>query len=121
MVTGRVPDVRPYIAHANVVVAPLRIGRGIQNKVLEGMAMAKPVVASSVALAGTNAVVGAEVLVADNPTDFAEAICQALNSEVGTMLGRSARRRVLADFAWSASLNRLGSILGAHVNAPETR
>jgi sugar transferase (PEP-CTERM/EpsH1 system associated) len=121
IVTGRVPDVRPYTAHASVVVAPLRIGRGIQNKVLEGMAMAKPVVASSVALAGTNAVVGAEVLLGDSPAAFTDAICQALNSEIGTLLGRNARRRVLADFAWSASLNRLGSILGAHVSGPDAR
>jgi sugar transferase (PEP-CTERM/EpsH1 system associated) len=52
MVTGRVADVRPFLAHAAVVVAPLRIARGVQNKVLEGMAMARPVVASPPAVLG---------------------------------------------------------------------
>src|SRR5262249_48038034 len=51
-VVGQVPDVRPYLAEAAVVVAPLRIARGVQNKVLEALAMAKPVVASPQALAG---------------------------------------------------------------------
>src|SRR5690606_37263681 len=51
-VTGRVPDVRPYLAHADVAVAPLRIARGTQNKVLEALAMARPVVCTSAAAAG---------------------------------------------------------------------
>ena len=55
IVTGRVPDVRPYLQHADVVVAPLRIARGIQNKVLEGMAMARPVVVTGKALEGIDA------------------------------------------------------------------
>ncbi|MBW8897819.1 MAG: TIGR03087 family PEP-CTERM/XrtA system glycosyltransferase, partial [Massilia sp.] len=58
VVTGTVPDVRPYIAHAAVSVAPLRIARGIQNKVLEAMAMATPVVVSPQALEGIDAVPG---------------------------------------------------------------
>jgi glycosyltransferase involved in cell wall biosynthesis len=54
-VTGTVPDVRPYLAHADVVVTPLRIARGIQNKVLEAMAMAQPVVISSASATGLEA------------------------------------------------------------------
>src|SRR6185312_2261157 len=64
-VTGRVADTRPYIAHASAVVAPLRIARGIQNKVLEAMAMAKPVVASRQAFEGVRARPGQDLLVAE--------------------------------------------------------
>jgi hypothetical protein len=65
-VTGTVPDVRPYIAHAQVAVAPLRIARGIQNKVLEAMAMATPVVVSPQALEGIDAEPGSELVLADD-------------------------------------------------------
>jgi sugar transferase (PEP-CTERM/EpsH1 system associated) len=113
VVTGRVPDVRPYIAHARAIVAPLRIGRGVQNKVLEGMAMAKPVVASPEALTGITAKVGTEILVANEPAQFADAIFRAVDVKGGAELGRNARLRVLADYDWSTSLNRLGAALNA--------
>jgi sugar transferase (PEP-CTERM/EpsH1 system associated) len=113
VVTGRVPDVRPYIAHARAVVAPLRIGRGVQNKVLEGMAMAKPVVASPEAITGINAKVGTEILVADGPIQFADAVCRAIDVKAGAELGRNARLRVLADHEWLTSLNRLGAAFNA--------
>lgn len=73
VVTGRVEDVRPYILQSKVVVAPLQIARGIQNKVLEGMAMAKPVVATSMAMEG----IAAEndfIDVKDTPETFAQAV-----------------------------------------------
>jgi sugar transferase (PEP-CTERM/EpsH1 system associated) len=111
LITGRVSDVRPYIAHASAIVAPLRIGRGVQNKVLEGMAMGKPVVASREAIAGINARPGTEVLVADGPAEFADAVCKAIDVETGAEIGRNARLRVRADFDWSTSLNRLGALL----------
>jgi hypothetical protein len=64
-VTGRVPDVRPFLAHATAAVAPMRLARGIQNKVLE--AMARPVVATQDALEGIDVIAGAEVMRADTP------------------------------------------------------
>ncbi len=67
-VTGRVPDTRPYMAHAAVIVAPLRIARGIQNKVLEGMAMGRSVLASSEAFEGVRATPGRDLLVARGGT-----------------------------------------------------
>jgi glycosyltransferase involved in cell wall biosynthesis len=67
IVTGRVPDVRPFIAHADVVVAPLRIARGTQNKVLEAMAMARPVVATPEAFEGLRVVRGQDLLVGNTP------------------------------------------------------
>ena len=61
VVTGTVPDVRPYLAHANAAIAPLRIARGIQNKVLEAMAMARAVFVSTAGLEGIDAEPGREV------------------------------------------------------------
>src|SRR5918995_932964 len=74
IVTGRVEDVRPYVAHAAVAVAPLRIARGIQNKVLEAMAMARPVVASAEAFEGIDAVAGEHLIVEDEPAAYADRI-----------------------------------------------
>ena len=111
--TGRVPDVRPYLAHASAVVAPLRIARGVQNKVLEGMAMAKPVVGSPEALAGITADIGKDVLLARTPADFADAIHQAAMTDTGPTIGRNARLRVTADYAWSASLRNLDRAVDA--------
>jgi len=108
LVTGRVEDVRPYLAHARAVVAPLRIARGIQNKVLEGMAMARPVVATPQALEGIAARTGAELMVAGDAAAMAGAVMAALEKPE---LGRAARARVLADFAWDASLARVDALL----------
>ncbi len=108
LVTGRVEDVRPYLAHARVVVAPLRIARGIQNKVLEGMAMARPVVATAQALEGIGARVGEEVLLADSADQFAVAVLSAADRDD---LGPAARARVLCDFAWDDNLARVDTLL----------
>ena len=108
-VTGRVEDVRPYLAHAACVVAPLRIARGIQNKVLEGMAMAKPVVCSPQALEGIEAKEGKEVHMADTPRAFAAACLQVMRGEVE--MGQAARARVLETYDWGARLARLDQFL----------
>jgi sugar transferase (PEP-CTERM/EpsH1 system associated) len=109
LVTGRVDDVRPYLTHATVVVAPLRIARGIQNKVLEGMAMARPVVTTPQALEGIRALPGREVLVADD----AGTMRQAIEAAAGRAdLGPAARARVLADFDWTRNLGRVDALLG---------
>jgi sugar transferase (PEP-CTERM/EpsH1 system associated) len=104
VVTGRVPDVRPYLAHARVVVAPLRVARGIQNKVLEAMAMARPVVASTSAAEGLTAVPGAELLVAEDAPAFATAVQDAMAPGRDERLGAAARARVVADYDWAANL-----------------
>ena len=78
VVTGRVDDVRPYFNAAAVAVAPLRIARGLQNKVLEAMAMRLPVVASSAAFNGINAEAGRDLLVADDPESFSRAVLSLL-------------------------------------------
>jgi sugar transferase (PEP-CTERM/EpsH1 system associated) len=111
-VTGRVPDVRPWLAAATVVVAPLRIARGIQNKVLEAMAMARPVVATSAALAGIEAEPGSDLVAADDPDTFATAIDLLLMSETRRrQLGLRARQVVEQRYAWPARLRALDELL----------
>lgn len=109
-VTGAVPDVRPYYANAAVSVAPLRIARGIQNKVLEAMAMAKPTIATPNALDGIFATDGVHLLVAGDEEAFARATIKALQGRAGE-LGQSARANALADHAWSAQFAKIDAII----------
>jgi sugar transferase (PEP-CTERM/EpsH1 system associated) len=111
IVTGSVPDVRPYVAHAAISVAPLRIARGIQNKVLEAMAMAKPVVVSPQALEGIDAETDREVILAVDAAAFIECIAVQL-SQPNKALGEAARRRVEQSYSWDSSLQRLDSLFG---------
>ena len=110
-VTGRVPDVRPYLAHATAGVAPMRIARGIQNKVLEAMAMARPVVVTPDALEGIDAVANDELLIASGEDEFASACLKTLTPEAVSM-GEAARRRVLADYVWAQRLRGFDQLLG---------
>jgi glycosyltransferase involved in cell wall biosynthesis len=105
-VTGTVPDVRPYIQHAAVVVAPLRIARGIQNKILEAMAMERPVIASTDCAAAVDAVLGQELLTANTPDDYLQAINTCLeNPEKSTTIGQAARQRVIERYSWKAHMS----------------
>lgn len=117
-VTGRVPDVRPYIAHATAGVAPMRIARGIQNKVLEAMAMAKPVVVTRDALEGIEALPGAEVLLAETASAFAVACLRAISGE-SAAIGAAARRRVMRDYVWAERLRGFDLLLGMPCKSPE--
>lgn len=112
-VTGAVKDIRPYLMHATVAVAPLRIARGIQNKVLEAMAMQKPVVVSTQAMEGIHAVPDKELIVAKEAGDFAERILFLLDSDKQIAMGRSARDRVLQDYTWAANLARIDALLAS--------
>ena len=101
-VTGSVSDVRPYLAYATLAVAPLRIARGVQNKVLEAMAMEKVVVISSQAAKGISAIPDQELLIADGESDFADRIIALLRAEpeLKRVIGEAARTRVLATYNW---------------------
>lgn len=111
-VTGTVADVRPYLQHAALAVAPLRIARGIQNKVLEAMAMQKAVVATPQALEGINARPDTEVIAAPDGKQFAQRITALLrDAEWRTAMGLAARRRILSDYQWSENLRHLESLL----------
>lgn len=110
-VTGAVPDVRPFVAAASVVVAPLRIARGIQNKVLEGMAMARPIVTTPGALEGINAQRGRDLLVGETPAEIAEAVSKILEGRAPAALGAAARAFVVAHHEWAANLRKLDDLM----------
>ena len=108
VVTGYVPDVRPYFEEASVFVAPLRAGSGIQTKNLEAMAMGVPIVTTSVGAMGLKADVGKELLVADTPLAFAEQVIHLLdNKYLRENIAQTARTRVETEYSWEAIGERL--------------
>jgi sugar transferase (PEP-CTERM/EpsH1 system associated) len=112
-VSGTVPDIRPYLAHATLAVAPLRIARGIQNKVLEAMSMEKTIVATPQALEGISARPGAEIIVAEDEAGFIGALTGLLEAKSDDCIGVAARQRVLRDYCWDRNLAQLDSMLNA--------
>jgi sugar transferase (PEP-CTERM/EpsH1 system associated) len=113
IVTGEVADVRPWLAAASLVAAPLHVARGIQNKVLEAMAMARPVVASTGAFLGIHAEPGRDLIVADGADAQAEAVLALLADEGRAgEIGRAARRRMEEGYSWDAQLAPLAGMLG---------
>jgi len=118
-VTGTVPDVRPYVQHAAVVVAPLRLARGIQNKVLEAMAMARPVVAAGSCVASIDATEGEHLLAATETDDYVRAISALLRDpERAAAIGRAGREQVCAVYGWGARLADLDRFLGLPATRP---
>ncbi len=111
-VTGFVDDIRPYLAEAAVCVVPLRIARGIQNKVLEAMAMGRPVVATPQALGGIAARIGEDVYRAASAEEFAEKVIALVeNRELAASLGRAGRKCVEENYAWAKNLKSLDALL----------
>jgi len=112
-VTGAVHDVRPYLAHASAAVAPLRIARGVQNKVLEAMAMGRPVVATPQALDGLRECAGMDWLVAERPEQLAALCLQVLRGEGVEGMGEKARACVCQHYSWGEHMDRLARLLHA--------
>lgn len=111
-VTGRVPDVRPYLAHATAAVAPMRIARGIQNKVLEAMAMARPAIVTSDALEGIAATPETELILASDAASFAAAACRLAADQAGAAkIGAAARDKVVEHFSWEGQLRGFDRLL----------
>ena len=117
VVTGTVPDVRPYLQHAAAVVAPLRLARGIQNKILEAMAMARPVVASQTCVDSIDAEGGTELLAATDASDYAAHVDALLRSrDLADDIGRAGRQRVQKRYSWDAHLSGIDfHLTGAHL------
>ena len=112
VVTGKVDDVRPYLDSAAVAVAPLRVARGLQNKVLEAMAMRVPVVASPAAFAGISAVAGRDLLVARKPAEFSRAVVSLLrDSAARERFAAAGRSSVETNHNWSQLLERLEDLV----------
>lgn len=111
-VTGSVPDVRPYVLRSAVMVAPLNIARGTQNKVLEAMAMGIPVVVSRVAAGGVDAEDGVHFLVGNGAEDYAQACLTLMGDPVERdRFARAGRERMLTNHDWGASMRRLDGIV----------
>ncbi len=115
-VTGAVPDVRPYIFHAAACVAPMRVARGIQNKVLEAMAMGKPVIVTSSALEGIEATSGLEVILADDAGTFAHAAIELIGTgrmatAEAVAIGHAARSLIVRRYDWGARLSAFDDLV----------
>jgi len=119
-VTGAVRDVRPYLAHAVAAVAPLRIARGVQNKVLEAMAMGRPVLGTPQAFDGIRLCAGLEPLMSDAPEVMARAAVGLLCGDSGDDLGRRGRECVLRNYIWSENLRRIEHLLKTDAPADPT-
>ncbi|WBY17898.1 TIGR03087 family PEP-CTERM/XrtA system glycosyltransferase [Erythrobacteraceae bacterium WH01K] len=109
---GEVPDVKPFLRSADMVVAPLTIARGIQNKVLEAMAMARPVILSPEAATGIDAADGTHFVIARGDADFAEAVDRLhCDADLASRIARSARDFVVREQGWEAMLAPLHDIM----------
>lgn len=120
-VTGFVPDVRPHVRDAAVAIAPIRIARGTQNKVLECMALRIPVVATPQVAKGVQAVPERHLLVGDAPGEFADQVIRLLsNHELRARVADGARTEVVAAHSWDQSMKLLDRVIeaGATTNTP---
>ncbi|NQD35591.1 TIGR03087 family PEP-CTERM/XrtA system glycosyltransferase [Permianibacter sp. IMCC34836] len=112
IVTGSVPEVQPYVRRSAVMVAPLAIARGTQNKILEALAMGVPVVTSSLAADGVDCVAGEHLLVADSANDIAAAVLSLMQDRnKRQQLAEAGRARMLSHHHWPQSMLRLDAIL----------
>ncbi len=111
-VIGAVDDMAETIAGAAMVVAPMLTARGIQNKVLEGMAMAKPVIATSAANEGINAPDRDALWIADSADAFVDAVKALMDPSTAAKMGQSARLFVINNFNWENSCEALETLLG---------
>jgi glycosyltransferase involved in cell wall biosynthesis len=111
IVTEGVPDVRPYLSNAEVVVAPIRIGGGTRLKILEALGMARPLVSTSLACEGLDVTAGDHLLVGDDPSQFAHAVLRLLQDRpLADRLGRAGRRLMELRYGWDASAAQLEAL-----------
>jgi polysaccharide biosynthesis protein PslH len=99
--TGFVADLRPHLASAAAVVVPLRLGGGTRLKIVEAMAMGKPVVSTTLGAEGIEALPGRDILIADEPQNFATSVVRLLEDpQLSARVGRSARRLAVECYSW---------------------
>jgi polysaccharide biosynthesis protein PslH len=119
VVTGSVPDVRPFVLRSALTIAPLKIARGTQNKILESMALGVPVVSSRVAAGGVDATVGEHLLAADSAEESCEAILGILDAPAEReRLGQAGRLRVQSHHTWQAAMQRMDTIIEGCLKVP---
>ena len=111
IVTGRVPEIKPYFAKATVFVVPLRIGSGTRLKILEALAMGKAIVSTTVGAEGLDLKDGAEIFIADEPTAFADAVTRLLtDAQLRRRIGENGRSRVEQDYDWRSIGEKLHAL-----------
>ena len=111
VVTGRVPEIKPYFAEATVFVVPLRIGSGTRLKILEALAMGKAIVSTSVGAEGLDLKDGEEIFIADEPTAFADAVTRLLtDASLRRRVGENGRARVERDYDWRSIAEKLHNL-----------
>lgn len=111
VITGQVQDVRPYLQHAAAVVAPLKMARGVQNKVLEAMAMTRPVVATPEATRALAVSAGAELWIESEPSRFAAAVVAAATGKERAQIAARGRNYVERNHDWLRNLAILDDLL----------
>ena len=117
IITGRVDDVKPYINQASVYVVPLRIGGGTRLKILEALALRKAVVSTTIGAEGLNLVDQQEIILADQPDQFAKSIIELLDdAQRRRLLGEKGRERVEKNYGWPAIAENLRQVYQNLVN-----
>ena len=117
IVTGTVDDIRPYLQQATIAVAPLTYGAGIQNKILEAMACATPVIAYPSGVSALNVEPNVDLLVGEDPNHFARQILTLLDdNQLRSRIGLSGRQYVLKNHSWEVIVSNLLSVYEAAIN-----
>ena len=112
VVTGFVDDVRPYLSRATVFISPTRVGGGIKNKILQAWSMGKPVVATPASTGGLRATHQENMLIADSPRKFADAVLELLgDAGLRARLGTNGRKTVLDHYTWEAKARELETLM----------
>ncbi len=120
-VVGEVPDVRPYLQSAHVAISPLKLARGIQNKVLEAMASGLPVVLTSQSAQGIDARPGVEFAIADSVDQWCGALLSlARDSAARREMGGAARELVVAEYSWDKRISGIVPLLNGNAFALQT-
>ncbi|HST20236.1 MAG TPA: glycosyltransferase, partial [Blastocatellia bacterium] len=116
-ITGRVDDVRPYIDKASAYIVPMRVGGGTRLKIYEAMAMGKPVISTTVGAEGLPVRDGRDLLIADQPEDFAQAVIRALSDlPFAAKIGEQARALVCEQFGWERAAQAFMQVCEKVVN-----
>jgi glycosyltransferase involved in cell wall biosynthesis len=118
-VVGMVDDLRGHLASATVMVVPLRLGGGTRLKVLEGLAMAKAMVSTTIGAEGINIVHDKHLLLADDPSHFADEVGRVLDdADLALRLGREGRALVKAHYSWDAATEQMETFLRQVISGP---
>jgi len=121
-VTGRVPDIRPYLRAASVVVVPLRIGGGTRVKILEAQAMRRPVVSTTIGAEGLGLSQGESILLADDAREFANRVVDVLSdASQSARITASAWAHAARHFSWTDIGERLSTVLESNIGLTARR